>query len=431
MSNTFFISDTHFGHSNIIRYANRPFKDLESMHREMIARWNGRVGARDTVYHLGDVAFSRDGLAIMSQLNGKNKHLVLGNHDHYPMSDFSPYFQQIYGMIEYKGYWLTHVPMALSPLDRRRNIHGHTHQHNVIGDQRYINVSVENIDYRPVMLQEIMSGDLPRMNQQKNRNRLELPLNTLGKDYVVGDIHGAFDQLEQALIAIGFDKSQDRLISVGDLVDRGTDSLKALDYLNEPWFYAVLGNHDWTVAWDNSPQFRISNHNPGDTDWALGIRDTPAYQQLSDRMKRLPLLIEVTTRAGKIGVVHAEVRPTYQSWQEVVERADSYITTESAQESFMLTGRARIRKRAELDWARRVEGVDYVISGHSVVNQYELIGNSLFIDAGLVYGINPALADKKPAGLSLVELESMRLYHFTAQQGMMNSQPIIHEVGNA
>ena len=43
---------------------------------------------------------------------------------------------------------------------------------------------------------------------------------------------------------IGFDKTKDRMFSVGDLPDRGIDSYGTLQLLNESWFYPVLGNHE-------------------------------------------------------------------------------------------------------------------------------------------------------------------------------------------
>src|SRR3989304_1167763 len=73
---------------------------------------------------------------------------------------------------------------------------------------------------------------------------LKLPLNTKGRDFVVGDIHGSFDLLDQALLAVGFDPEKDRLIAVGDLVNRGSRSADCLYYLAQPWFYSIRGNHE-------------------------------------------------------------------------------------------------------------------------------------------------------------------------------------------
>ena len=78
----FFISDTHFGHKNIIKYSNRPFGSVEEMNRALIENWNKVVGPKDEVWHLGDFAFMKydDFKNVVRQLHGV-KRLILGNHD--------------------------------------------------------------------------------------------------------------------------------------------------------------------------------------------------------------------------------------------------------------------------------------------------------------------------------------------------------------
>ncbi len=78
----YFYSDPHFGHGPVIGYCNRPFDDVDHMNREMIARYNSRVGSSDVVLWLGDCFLcpKAAALEVMSQLNGR-KLLVLGNHD--------------------------------------------------------------------------------------------------------------------------------------------------------------------------------------------------------------------------------------------------------------------------------------------------------------------------------------------------------------
>lgn len=82
MNSMWFISDTHFGHANIIKYSNRPYKDVSEMNEMMIQEWNKLVKPQDDVYHNGDFAFLQlDKLKqLLSRLNGKI-HLTLGNHD--------------------------------------------------------------------------------------------------------------------------------------------------------------------------------------------------------------------------------------------------------------------------------------------------------------------------------------------------------------
>lgn len=69
----FFTSDTHFGHSNVIRYDKRPFRDVTEMNEALIKNWNRAVSPSDTVYHLGDVSILRPEKTreILYSLNGK------------------------------------------------------------------------------------------------------------------------------------------------------------------------------------------------------------------------------------------------------------------------------------------------------------------------------------------------------------------------
>lgn len=79
---TFFISDTHFNHSNILEYTKRPYKTLEEMNRALIELWRSRVQPDDYVVHCGDFFMGRsdDAPAIFAQLTGKIV-LTPGNHD--------------------------------------------------------------------------------------------------------------------------------------------------------------------------------------------------------------------------------------------------------------------------------------------------------------------------------------------------------------
>lgn len=77
-----FISDTHWGHKNIIQYSNRPYADVEEMNEALIENWNEQVKPEDTVYHLGDFAFMpfRDFSKMLWRLNGHIQ-FIKGNHD--------------------------------------------------------------------------------------------------------------------------------------------------------------------------------------------------------------------------------------------------------------------------------------------------------------------------------------------------------------
>ena len=88
----YFTSDLHLGHHNIIKYCNRPFKDVREMNEVLITNWNHRVRPEDTVFHAGDFCFKnsaggKTGEGMLhkstyytSKLNG-NIVFIKGNHD--------------------------------------------------------------------------------------------------------------------------------------------------------------------------------------------------------------------------------------------------------------------------------------------------------------------------------------------------------------
>jgi len=82
--NTFFMSDPHFGHANMLNFESlsRPFRDVNEMDAAMIHNWNEVVSEKDEVYILGDVSWHdpERTLEILKRLHGK-KYLILGNHD--------------------------------------------------------------------------------------------------------------------------------------------------------------------------------------------------------------------------------------------------------------------------------------------------------------------------------------------------------------
>ena len=163
MHKIFVISDTHFGHSNIITFMTndgkkvRDFKSVEEMDELMVENWNKVVRPVDRVYHLGDIVMNRRCLPILDRLNGK-KVLVKGNHDIFKLKDYTPYFEDIraYKVFPKHRIILSHIPIHMDSFTRfRLNIHGHTHM-NHIDDNRYMNVCVENINYTPVDMAEIL-----------------------------------------------------------------------------------------------------------------------------------------------------------------------------------------------------------------------------------------------------------------------------------
>lgn len=145
-------SDTHFGHENIIGYCGRPFANANEMDECLVAAWNSVVRPQDHVYHLGDVAMKKDALAIVKRLNG-HKRLVFGNHDIFEAKHYlAAGFEKVMGIRVLDGMLMTHIPVHPGSLGRfTANVHGHVHDKS-LPDVRYINVSVEVTNYKPIEL---------------------------------------------------------------------------------------------------------------------------------------------------------------------------------------------------------------------------------------------------------------------------------------
>ena len=166
MSASFFVSDTHFGHANILTFENNGVKErpgfscVEEMDETMVDNWNRVVREHDRVYHLGDVVMNRRCLSIMDRLNGK-KVLIKGNHDIFPLKDYVKHFEDIraYKVFPALGIICSHIPVHPDQLSGRfkLNFHGHLHRRK-LDDQRYVNLCVEHWNYTPVTLEQILES---------------------------------------------------------------------------------------------------------------------------------------------------------------------------------------------------------------------------------------------------------------------------------
>lgn len=174
MSKTWLYADPHFYHKNIVTFLRgdgtklRPWDDAEQMTEDMIKWYNELVSTEDRVYILGDVAFSAAHMrASVSRLNGR-KVLVPGNHEPPKMRKYFDLFDDVRGYVVKKGFIMSHIPIHPGSLSRwTRNFHGHLHANRVteVGygedyreryDPRYVCVSVEHTNFRPIDLDELL-----------------------------------------------------------------------------------------------------------------------------------------------------------------------------------------------------------------------------------------------------------------------------------
>jgi len=157
-------SDSHFDHLNIIRFGGRPFKDVSHMNEELIKRWNAVVQPNDLVFHCGDVCWKADGVKHLERLNGIVRYIP-GNHDFRDTWKKLPRrhlctgddILHLAGHTEEAQFILSHYPLAEWPGYYRQyvHLHGHTHRH-YHGPGRVLNICVENTNYRPISLTEVL-----------------------------------------------------------------------------------------------------------------------------------------------------------------------------------------------------------------------------------------------------------------------------------
>jgi len=170
MKNIWFTSDTHFGHSNILKFCNRPFENIWEHNEALIANWNSVVGPTDDVYHLGDFGFGSKSyvIRILEQLNGKI-FFIKGNHDKaVKKPEPSAYFQWMkdyYALpIQDEEMGVKHKIIlchyAFEVWDKKHfgswHLHGHSHGTLPSGDsQARYDVGVDNNNYFPVSYEDI------------------------------------------------------------------------------------------------------------------------------------------------------------------------------------------------------------------------------------------------------------------------------------
>ena len=201
-----------------------------------------------------------------------------------------------------------------------------------------------------------------------------IKVNTDGRDFVMGDLHGCYEVMMKALKKINFDKEKDRILSVGDLVDRGPDSLKCLKLLREPWFFCVRGNHEDMMinALLHNGDLMLWVYNGGKWHYDEDAETLKGYAKWIEA--NVPLCMTVMTKDDKaVGICHAET-PT-DNWTD----AKNYNNQLSeGNKHDMIWGRYLIKGRGY----EMVKNVDRVYHGHTPTKIPLSIGNMNWIDTG-------------------------------------------------
>lgn len=206
--------------------------------------------------------------------------------------------------------------------------------------------------------------------------------NPSGTDYIVGDIHGHYERLMSQLAELDFDFSNDRLFCVGDLIDRGPDSPKVLALLNEPWFFSLLGNHEYFMLsglkHNNSKHKMLWLQNGGE--W-IANSNPSLWPQWFEQLSQLPLAMQLEGQDGKqYGLLHADFPSNH--WSHFSQFNQEELET-------CLWSRRNYSNRS----THVVEGIDYLVHGHNSTghvidgnSEALVLGNRIYVEPGAYKG---------------------------------------------
>lgn len=183
----FFTSDTHFSHTNILQYCNRPFSDVGRMNETIITNWNKVVGPDDVIFHLGDFCLggADEWNKILNRLNGRI-YLILGNHDlrnirRGIIDRFERVEMSMCIQVDKKIIYLNHFPYLCFDGGYNNDVwqlfgHVHTRLSNTGVDAdrlrhlypTQLDVGVDNNNFTPLSFDEVRSRIQWQIEQQSN-----------------------------------------------------------------------------------------------------------------------------------------------------------------------------------------------------------------------------------------------------------------------
>lgn len=279
--------------------------------------------------------------------------------------------------------------------------------------------------------------------------------NEAGRDFVIGDLHGSLTCYENLIKHLKFDPSKDRMFSVGDLVDRGPDSLGTLGLLRQPWFHAVLSNHEQMMLEAFNGGYMGQYWLPNGGLWGFealtrgsGFPLTGRDAELFDLLKlvaELPFLITINHKSGKkFHVLHAELPPHVHNVTDEVLADPAQVqqlavrqTTDGdaflwARNQFITFYKADLSNREKLLRTSRYHdlaapysaGLSHIISGHTVVQRPITLVGQTNIDTCAYKSYSPKHERPKWAALTCVCLDDWTFVQATETQ-FRTCQPFV------
>lgn len=217
----------------------------------------------------------------------------------------------------------------------------------------------------------------------------EITRNT-GRTFVIGDLHGELDKLYEAMERVDFNYDEDLIISVGDLVDRGPNSLECFNLIYKSWFKSVRGNHEQFCLDRMYGNTMASVHEGNGGEWFSRLPEDVQYK-IADRVAQMPIILTLNKNDKRYGFVHGDIPLSIYDWDDLIEQLQG-----KHKESFSvncLWGRTRIKQTMNMPMSMTVgrpeaiKNVDMIYLGHTVIKTDVVVnGNLHFIDTGATFG---------------------------------------------
>lgn len=286
---------------------------------------------------------------------------------------------------------------------------------------------------------------------QTFQKHLKVPSNTQGRDFVVGDLHGCYDQLQALLTHVKFDSTVDRLFSVGDLVDRGPKNLECANLIYEPWFFATRANHEQMMIDYMSYGRFTPNVSYGEgAAWIpnggvwMHQHDKTELADLAQSLDMLPFVISVGEGDGRFNVVHAELKKfkpvdrqqgtlylgNYGAPRVPVtdEMIDNWEFTET-EEYDMVWGRQIIQNGhptfpppADELW-HDLDKLSITYCGHTPLRMTALVQRQMYIDHGCVFSVRTGGHPSEENKLVLASPGEQVVHQLTPTDGRIDTIP--------
>ena len=288
--------------------------------------------------------------------------------------------------------------------------------------------------------------------------------NELGRDFAIGDLHGSLPCFDRLLKGLEFDPTKDRMFSVGDLVDRGPDSLGCLRLLWNDWFHSTKSNHEqmmyeafngghmgqfwfmnggtWGMeTWNLSKALLAKKTGAVTTHLPIVSDDDMELLDLLIKVDELPFLITIKNKNGKtFHLIHAELPPGYIVTDKILSspgKVHELATVQAPDGDTFLWGRYKFMALFKADLGNRDkiirtlnnsgmlsqfnDELSHIISGHTIMQQAVTLVGQTNIDTGAFYscaeaGPNGFTKVPKWAGLTCVCLDDWKFYKATPSE---------------